>query len=105
MIRRPPRSTLFPYTTLFRSWAPYHYGGWLFDTSCGGWFYSPPILYGYTGYPVGPIRRFPPRVHPPRPIYHPVTGVFVRQSGKIGVVPMHPLDQKGKTPLNLERGG
>src|SRR3712207_9070485 len=24
MIRRPPRSTLFPYTTLFRSRAPYH---------------------------------------------------------------------------------
>src|SRR5690242_20955154 len=23
MIRPPPRSTLFPYTTLFRSWAPY----------------------------------------------------------------------------------
>src|SRR2546430_15752081 len=22
MIRRPPRSTLFPYTTLFRSWFP-----------------------------------------------------------------------------------
>src|SRR2546430_2867835 len=22
MIRRPPRSTLFPYTTLFRSWSP-----------------------------------------------------------------------------------
>src|SRR5881396_2814297 len=46
-------------------WAPYHYGGWLFDASCGGWFYSPPVLYGYTAYPV---------------------------------------DQKGKTPLNLERG-
>src|SRR6202044_2650775 len=31
MIRRPPRSTLFPYTTLFRSrWSPYH---WF---SCGG---------------------------------------------------------------------
>src|SRR5256885_4043579 len=61
MIRRPPRSTLFPYTPLFRSimdpafgwtwlsyqpwgWAPYHYGGWLFDASCGGWFYSPPVL-------------------------------------------------------------
>src|SRR3712207_8955752 len=30
MIRRPPRSTLFPYTTLFRSWAtgrPIHNGG------------------------------------------------------------------------------
>src|SRR5260221_8387604 len=24
MIRRPPRSTLFPYTTLFRSWLQYH---------------------------------------------------------------------------------
>src|SRR2546427_1182082 len=23
MIRRPPRSTLFPYTTLFRSWQPH----------------------------------------------------------------------------------
>src|SRR5690349_22282190 len=24
MIRRPPRSTLFPYTTLFRSWRRWH---------------------------------------------------------------------------------
>src|SRR5438132_12242167 len=24
MVRRPPRSTLFPYTTLFRSWPPSH---------------------------------------------------------------------------------
>src|SRR5438876_4607628 len=85
-------------------WAPYHYGGWLFDASCGGWFYSPPVLYGYPGYPVGPRRRFPRGVHPPRPIYRPVTAVFVRQGGKSGIVPMHPLDQKGKTPLNLERG-
>src|SRR5713101_4411764 len=85
-------------------WAPYHYGGWLFDASCGGWFYSPPILYGYPGYLVGPGRRFPPRVHPPRPIYRPVTAVFVHQGGKTGIVPMHPLDEKGKTPLNLERG-
>src|SRR3989442_1360878 len=85
-------------------WAPYHYGGWLFDSGCGGWFYSPPVFYGYPGYPVGPIRRFPPRVHPPRPIYRPVTAVFVRQKGKLGIVPMHPLDQKGKTPLNLEHG-
>src|SRR3712207_7472646 len=27
MIRRPPRSTLFPYTTLFRSWATLGYPG------------------------------------------------------------------------------
>jgi hypothetical protein len=85
-------------------YAPYHYGGWLFDASCGGWFYSPPILYGYTGNPGGPVRRFPKGVHPPHPIYHPVTAVFVRNGGKTGVVPMHPLDAKGKTPVNLERG-
>src|SRR3989441_9908918 len=28
MIRRPPRSTLFPYTTLFRSEAPESFGGY-----------------------------------------------------------------------------
>ena len=82
-------------------WAPYHYGGWLFDSSCGGWFYSPPVLYGFPG---GPRRRFPRGVHPPQPLYRPVTGVFVRHQGKMGIVPMHPLDQKGKTPLNLEHG-
>ncbi len=85
-------------------WAPYHYGGWLFDASCGGWFYSPPVLYGYPGYGVVPGRRFHKGVHPPRPIFRPVTAVFVRNGGKTGIVPMHPLDEKGKTPLNLERG-
>src|SRR5438874_10677496 len=29
MIRRPPRSTLFPYTTLFRSPVGYVYGQWV----------------------------------------------------------------------------
>src|SRR2546430_11552892 len=28
MIRRPPRSTLFPYTTLFRSYQTVYGGGW-----------------------------------------------------------------------------
>lgn len=90
-------------------WAPYHYGGWLFDSGCGGWFYSPPLLYGYYpglygSYPGVPIRRFPPRVHPPRPIFRPVTAVFVRNNGNLGIVPLHPLDAKGKTPLNLGHG-
>src|SRR5271154_578165 len=80
-------------------WAPYHYGGWLFDASCGGWFYSPPIY--YQGYPT---RRLPPVVHPPHPVYRASTAVFVRQNGKLGIVPMHPLDKEGKTPLNLEHG-
>jgi hypothetical protein len=82
-------------------WAPYHYGGWLFDASCGGWFYSPPLFFGNPG---GRGRRFPRGVHPPRPVYRPVTGVFVRNNGKLGIVPMHPLDEKGKTPLNLQHG-
>jgi hypothetical protein len=82
-------------------WAPYHYGGWLFDSSCGGWFYSPPYPYGFVP---GPYRRFPRTVHPPHLLYHPVTAVFVRQGGRLGVVPMHPLDQRGKAPLNLEHG-
>src|SRR4026208_205428 len=29
MIRRPPRSTLFPYTTLFRSYGPAQVGRWV----------------------------------------------------------------------------
>src|SRR3712207_7139048 len=52
MIRRPPRSTLFPYTTLFRSHPIYQTGGEVLTperrgtlwrdpnslmTSCGGW--------------------------------------------------------------------
>jgi hypothetical protein len=83
-------------------WAPYHYGGWLFDSGCGGWFYSPPLFYG--NYP-GMIGRRPPRrVNPPRPIFHPATAVFVRNNGKLGLVPMHPLDEKGKTPLNFPHG-
>src|SRR2546426_11674952 len=31
MIRRPPRSTLFPYTTLFRSWDGYNNLGVFYD--------------------------------------------------------------------------
>src|SRR5467141_2364704 len=82
-------------------WAPYHYGGWLFDAGCGGWFYSPPVFYGSPYFPRG---RFPRGVHPPRPLYQPVTGVFVRTKGKVGIVPIHPLDERGKTPRNLEHG-
>src|SRR2546430_9643271 len=50
MIRRPPRSTLFPYTTLFRSanrWAVKPEFGYsrrrkhvLFDVYAGVWFYT-----------------------------------------------------------------
>ncbi|MGB2672975.1 MAG: FecR family protein [Candidatus Acidiferrum sp.] len=85
-------------------WAPYHYGGWLFDSSCGGWFYSPPAYFGLGGFSGNPRRRPVPVVHPPRPLYQASTAVFVRQNGKLGIVPMNPLDKAGKPPLNLEHG-
>src|ERR1039458_10688401 len=37
MIRRPPRSTLFPYTTLFRSWrSPLRHRRWASPSCRGG---------------------------------------------------------------------
>src|SRR3712207_8338151 len=47
MIRRPPRSTLFPYTTLFRSYHPYCRGFY----AEGQWQIAPELavyLYGNT---------------------------------------------------------
>lgn len=89
-------------------WAPYHYGGWLFDASCGGWFYSPPGYFGHGGYGYGGYGGNPRKpvrpVHPPHPVYRASTAVFVRQNGKLGIVPMNPLDKAGKPPLNLEHG-
>src|SRR4051812_49802432 len=43
MIRRPPRSTLFPYTTLFRSDSRITMNGWLLGTPG---YLAPEILYG-----------------------------------------------------------
>src|SRR5258708_31632681 len=37
MIRRPPRSTLFPYTTLFRSFSPVHIGEQMVGLHGGGY--------------------------------------------------------------------
>src|SRR5256885_2793945 len=37
MIRRPPRSTLFPYTTLFRSAVSLHLGGMFVASPLSGW--------------------------------------------------------------------
>src|SRR2546425_2944543 len=56
MIRRPPRSTLFPYTTLFRSGTDHAWGSHAFimgDAVLGGQFYgslrpdSTGLPYGY----------------------------------------------------------
>src|SRR3712207_7978798 len=50
MIRRPPRSTLFPYTTLFRSICPCHGGVYDFSGKVSG------------GPPVRPLDRFETKV-------------------------------------------
>jgi FecR protein len=65
-------------------WLPYHFGGWYFDPFFG-WVWDPVGFYGYN--------------------YLPVTGVFLHpKRGPIGIVPVHPLDVRGKTPINLARG-
>ncbi len=68
-------------------WLPYHYGGWLFRPGVG-WVWSPAGSFG-----AGGVGR-----------WRPVTGVWVRSGGSVGIVPRHPLDGKGKTPLNLPQG-
>src|SRR5205814_8964176 len=36
--------------------------------------------------------------------WRPVTGTWMRSAGGVAIVPSHPLDVKGKTPLNLSAG-
>ena len=70
-------------------WLPYHFGGWLFDPVFG-WVWSPGLGFG------GGFGGFG---------YRPVTGVFVRgRNGLLGLVPSHPLDAKGREPINLAHG-
>jgi len=69
-------------------WLPYHYGGWI-SSPMYGWCWNP-VGFGY-GY------------H--RPVkWHPVTAVWVHSGLKTGLVPLHPLDKNGKSPLNLGKG-
>src|SRR5256885_11938294 len=63
MIRRPPRSTLFPYTTLFRSAVRQRIEGWLptapsplAEATATGAFYTG-FTSGSTGLPKGFMRQ------------------------------------------------
>jgi len=67
-------------------WLPYHFGGWIFEPGFG-WVWLPGFGSGGFG------------------LWRPSTGVWMRgRGGLIGVVPIHPLDVRGKTPLNLAHG-
>src|SRR5713101_1512226 len=68
-------------------WLPFHYGGWLFQPGFG-FLWSP---FGFGGVR-GPVR------------FRPVTGVFVHSGATLALVPSHPMDVRGKTPINLAQG-
>jgi hypothetical protein len=73
-------------------WLPYHYGGWIYSPAYG-WMWTPNGFAGYGGGYGG------------RPIaYRPVTAVWINSGGALGLIPAHPLDKNGKTPLNVAHG-
>src|SRR3712207_8218123 len=59
MIRRPPRSTLFPYTTLFRSRLLVHLEG---EPASGFWYLFPLVVVA-----ASPVGLHPRPVHPIQP--------------------------------------
>jgi len=70
-------------------WLPYHYGGWIFSPAYG-WVWVPGGGFGFNrGY---------------YPYYRPATAVWVHNGGATGLVPSHPMDARGKTPVNLGHG-
>lgn len=94
-------------------WSPFDYGSWYFDGAMGGWGFigSAPwgwLPYHYGGWYFSPVlgwvwnpgNSFYGRPQP----YRPVTAVFVHSGNSTGIVPMHPGDKSGKTPLNLNQG-
>src|SRR2546430_7282999 len=90
MIRRPPRSTLFPYTTLFRS-------GGAFGAAIGGG--SPPDPTGYdfgtklTVAPGAGLRWYPARLQEPFPR---------RQPRAAAHRPAHRVDQSEEHTSELQ---
>ena len=68
-------------------WLPFHYGGWIFQPGFG-FLWSP---FGFGGVR-GPVR------------FRPVTGVFVHSGATLALVPSHPMDLRGRTPINLAQG-
>src|SRR5256886_6180388 len=68
MIRRPPRSTLFPYTTLFRSLKSFRQESF----SHQGKHYTIPPEVPYRGYQLKEITLVPRPVHQPVEVWQPI---------------------------------
>src|SRR5689334_24188925 len=101
MIRRPPRSTLFPYTTLFRSfltpynWNPYASDAWSFNSvvpygaqrqillSLTGWFgNSRPVKFHF-GVSSGSIERSEEHTSELQSQFHLVCRLLLEKKKKI----------------------
>ena len=76
-------------------WLPYHYGGWVFHPGLG-WVWTPTGSYPHALQSNRPMERGGQ--------WRPVTGTWVKSGNSVGLVPTHPLDARGKTPVNLQQG-
>src|SRR3989454_10523477 len=72
MIRRPPRSTLFPYTTLFRSLRGGEHDRWDLEVRCG-FFGAARLLMGVEDHGGGQFVRL--RLWPDVPAWSPILTV------------------------------
>lgn len=100
-----------PYGVGF-GWSPFDYGNWFYDGGFGGWTFIGNMPWGWVPYHYGGWFFQPgtgwvwtPGGGAGRPLrWQPVTATWVRSNGSTGLVPTHPLDVRGKTPLNLREG-
>ena len=78
-------------------WLPYHYGSWVFHAGLG-WVWTPVGAFPYTrGGSFAYARNG-------NGGWRPVTATWVHSGSSVGLVPIHPLDEKGKTPVNIREG-
>jgi len=77
-------------------WLPYHYGSWIFQPG-HGWVWTPRSAYPHSQSGSYAMARGTQQ-------WRPVTGTWVKSGSSVGLVPTHPLDARGKTPVNLQQG-
>lgn len=77
-------------------WLPYHYGSWIFQPG-HGWVWTPRGAYPHSPSGSYAMARGAQQ-------WRPVTGTWVKSGSSVGLVPTHPLDARGKTPVNLQQG-